>query len=80
MNRLHSEAVQIFGRLSPEDLQRRCKTPGGAELAVWRWLRSMVEHEIHHRGQIYGYLSMLGIQGPPLYGLTPEEVRARSVS
>jgi hypothetical protein len=38
----------------------------------------MVEHEIHHRGQIYVFLSMLGIHGPPLYGLTAEEVRARS--
>jgi len=60
-------------------LQRKCVTPGGAELAVWKWLRSMVEHEVHHRGQIYVYLSMLGIQGPPLYGLTSEEVRARSL-
>jgi uncharacterized damage-inducible protein DinB len=39
----------------------------------------MVEQEVHHRGQIYVYLSMLGIQGPPLYGLTSEEVRSRSL-
>jgi uncharacterized damage-inducible protein DinB len=76
--RTHAEAVVIFAALSPDDLQRRCVTPGGAELAVWKWLRAMVEHEIHHRGQIYVYLAMLGIHGPPLYGLTSEEVRARS--
>jgi uncharacterized damage-inducible protein DinB len=79
LNRMHAEAVEIFADLSPSDLQRKCVTPGGAEIAVWKWLRSMVEHEVHHRGQIYVYLSMLGIQGPPLYGLTSEEVRARSV-
>ena len=39
----------------------------------------MVEHEVHHRGQIDLYLSMLGIPTPPLYGLTSEEVRAQSV-
>jgi uncharacterized damage-inducible protein DinB len=38
----------------------------------------MTEHEIHHRGQIYLYLSILGIETPPLYGLTEEEVLRRS--
>ncbi len=38
----------------------------------------MIEHEIHHRGQIYLYLAMLDVPTPPLYGLTEEEVKARS--
>jgi uncharacterized damage-inducible protein DinB len=38
----------------------------------------MVEHEVHHRSQIYTYLGMLGISTPPIYGLTSEEVRERS--
>jgi uncharacterized damage-inducible protein DinB len=38
----------------------------------------MVEHEVHHRGQIYVMLGMLGVSTPPLFGLTSEEVRARS--
>jgi uncharacterized damage-inducible protein DinB len=38
----------------------------------------MVEHEVHHRGQLYLYLGMLGVPTPPLYGLTSEEVKARS--
>jgi uncharacterized damage-inducible protein DinB len=79
LNRLHGGSVGIIRGLSPIDLQRKCQTPGRAEITVWKWLRSMVEHEIHHRGQIYVFLSMLGIHGPPLYGLTEEEVRARSV-
>jgi uncharacterized damage-inducible protein DinB len=40
----------------------------------------MIEHEVHHRGQIYLYLAMLEIPTPPLYGLTEEEVKKRSVS
>lgn len=78
LDRMHEEAVAIFAAFSPADLQRRCVTPGGAEIPVWKWLRAMVEHEIHHRGQIYVYLAMLGLHGPPIYGLTSEEVRARS--
>ena len=51
----------------------------GASLATWKWLRAMVEHEIHHRGQIYLMLGLIGVPTPPLYGLTSEEVRDRSL-
>ncbi len=78
MERLHRESVEIFSRLSNEDLNRRCATPDGASITVWKWLRAMVEHEIHHRGQIYIYLAILGAPTPPLYGLTSEQVRERS--
>jgi uncharacterized damage-inducible protein DinB len=80
MERLHSESLDIFRRLTDEDLQRKCKTPDNAPITTWKWLRLMVEHEIHHRGQVYLYLAMLGVRTPPLYGLTSEEVRARSVA
>jgi uncharacterized damage-inducible protein DinB len=38
-----------------------------------------VEHEAHHRGQIYLMLGMRGVPTPPIFGLTSEEVRARSI-
>jgi len=38
----------------------------------------MVEHEAHHRGQLYLMLGLLGVPTPPIFGLTEEEVRARS--
>jgi uncharacterized damage-inducible protein DinB len=75
MRRMHAESMAIF---STVDLDARCVTPGGAEMPVHKWIRSMIEHEAHHRGQIYLYLSMLGVPTPPLYGLTSEEVRERS--
>lgn len=77
-NRTHEESMEIFRSLSDEDLQKKCVTPGSASITVWKWLRSLIEHEIHHRGQIYLYLAMLGVQTPPLYGLTSEEVLERS--
>ncbi|HEY0547795.1 MAG TPA: DinB family protein [Pyrinomonadaceae bacterium] len=78
MNRMHAESMEIFRKLSDEDLQRKCLTPNGTPITVWKWLRAMTEHEIHHRGQIYLYLSVIGIETPPLYGLTSEEVLERS--
>ena len=80
MERLHAESMEIFGKLTPEDLQKKCNTPDNAPITTWKWLRLMTEHEIHHRGQIYLYLSILGVPTPPLYGLTSEQVRARGVT
>ena len=77
--RCHRETMEILGGLSGEDFARTCVTPGGGSLPVWKWLRAMIEHEVHHRGQIYLCLGMLGIATPPLYGLTSEEVRRASV-
>jgi uncharacterized damage-inducible protein DinB len=55
-------------------------TPAGIEITTWKWMRAMIEHEIHHRAQIYTYLGILGITTPPLYGLTSEEVANKSKS
>ena len=75
---LHTESTDIIARLTPEQLQSRCTTVGGIDVTVWKWLRLMVEHEIHHRGQLYEVLGQLGVETPPLYGLTEPEVEARS--
>lgn len=79
MDRLHTEALQIFRTLRDEDLGRKCLTPAGTPITTWKWLRAMVEHEAHHRGQIYLMLGILGVATPPLYGLTSEEVLRRAM-
>jgi uncharacterized damage-inducible protein DinB len=77
-DRLDAEAKSIIGTLSDADLERKCHTPGGTAITTWKWLRAMTEHEVHHRGQIYLMLNMLGVPTPALFGLTSEEVRTRS--
>lgn len=79
VDRMHAEAMAVFRSLGSSDLDRRCEQPGGASITVWKWLRAMVEHEVHHRGQIYLMLGLLGIPTPPLYGMTAEQVEAHSV-
>ena len=78
LNDLHKESTDIFSNLTVEDLNKKCITPGGVSITLWKWLRAMIEHEVHHRGQIFIYLGILGIKVPPLYGLTSEEVLERS--
>jgi uncharacterized damage-inducible protein DinB len=77
--RAHGESMEIFRSLTDADLERPCETPGGATIRVGKWLRLMIEHEIHHRGQLYMALGILGVPTPPIYGLTSEQVRARSL-
>ena len=73
-DRQYSASKEIFASLKDADLSQKCKTPMGAELSVWKWLRAMIEHEVHHRGQLYLYLGILGVSTPPIFGLTSEEV------
>jgi len=75
--RMDRETVDIIRTLGEEGMARKCITPDGASITVWKWLRLMVEHEIHHRGQIYIYLAMLNVPTPPLYGLTSEQLIER---
>lgn len=74
----HAESLAIFESLDAERWNGKSITPAGAPITTWKWLRAMVEHEAHHRGQLYMMLAMRGVGTPPLYGLTAEEVQARS--
>ena len=79
-DRLHREARDLFSSLTDARLSEKCLTPAGSPITVGKWLRAMIEHESHHRGQLYFILGLRGVPTPPIYGLTSEEVRSRSVS
>ena len=75
---LHEESLTIFRSLSDDDLHKKCITPGGSSITIWKWLRALIEHEVHHRGQLYIYLGMLDVRTPPIFGLTAEELEYQS--
>lgn len=78
LDQLHEASCQIFSGLSATDLDGKSVTPAGTPITTFKWLRAMVEHEAHHRGQITLMLGLIGVQPPQIFGLTEEEVRARS--
>ena len=78
VDRCHAESLAVFGTLTDADLLAPCVTPAGAELATWKWLRAMGEHEAHHRGQLYLMASQRGRPVAPLFGLTEEQLAAAS--
>ena len=76
----HAESLAIFGRLTDANLLAPCETPAGAQMAIWKWLRAMAEHEAHHRGQLYLMASQRGRPVAPLFDLTEEQLAAKSSS
>jgi uncharacterized damage-inducible protein DinB len=72
----YKESMEIFKQLTAEDLYKKCLTPTGIEISTAKWLRAMLEHEAHHRGQLYVYLAMLNVKTPPIFGLNEAELVA----
>lgn len=77
-NELHNQSMAIFSSLTDGDLQKKCITPDGTKITTWKWLRALTEHEIHHRGQLYVFLNMLGVKTPAMFGLSEEDLKAMS--
>ena len=75
---MHAEARALFVALTPAQWTGKVMTPAGVPITTWRWLRAMVEHEAHHRGQLCFTLGLLGVITPPLYGLTEPELLVQS--
>jgi uncharacterized damage-inducible protein DinB len=79
-DRLHAESRALFTELTDARLIEKTRTPADTPITVWKWLRAMLEHESHHRGQLYFILGLRGVPTPPIFGLTAEEVQARSLA
>ncbi len=75
MQRTHSESMKMLAQLTDDQLAQKCQSVDGSPITTWKLLRSMVEHETNHRGELYAYLGLLSVKVPPLYGLTSEQLR-----
>ena len=73
-DRCHDESMALFQAVTPEQWMGKSVTPAGTSITTWKWARAMVEHEAHHRGQMYMTLGLLGITTPPLFGLREDQV------
>lgn len=71
----HKESITLLRSIDNTELVKKVTTPDGVKITMWKWLRAMVEHEVHHRGILYSDLSLLDIKTPPIFGLEEHEVR-----
>jgi hypothetical protein len=79
MGRLHAESLDIFCKLGAMTSSANAATLAAPKLPPGNGY-AMTEREIHHCGQLYLYLGILGVPTPPLSDLTSEQVRGRSQS
>jgi len=60
---VHRDAEQYLGQLSDSQLDGLIETPWGEEIQM-RWIIwHVLEHEIHHRGELSLILGLLGREG-----------------
>jgi uncharacterized damage-inducible protein DinB len=78
METMHAESMAIFNAFTEEQWNGKGKSPDGHAITAWKLLRAMIEHEIHHRGQMYVYLGILGVEVPSLFGTNEAELKRLS--
>jgi uncharacterized damage-inducible protein DinB len=67
--RVRTDLLERIRDLSPEELGRKIHVPEMPADHSLRWyLWFILEHELHHRGQIWAYLRAMG-KTPPFYAM-----------
>ena len=66
---------KVIAGLVDADLEAEVPNISAGTSPGWRRAMSgLIEHEVHHRSQLCGYLAGMGIEPPPLYGLHAEDL------
>ena len=64
---IEAETAAELATVSDEALARAVEHPIAAlQSPLWGMFLHMIEHEIHHRGQLSAYLKVLGVEQPAL--------------
>jgi uncharacterized damage-inducible protein DinB len=66
LDHAHSKTISLLSELDEKDLNVKYKTPNGEEFSLYWIIWHVLEHEIHHRGElslIHGLLGREGLDG-----------------
>ena len=61
---VHQRTEVYLRAVDAIDLDRMCDMPWGEKLSLRQVIWHVLEHEIHHRGEIYLILGMMGLEAP----------------
>lgn len=68
LRRTHQPTCELLNSLGEEDIDQICTNRKGEEFTIYWVLWHVLEHEIHHKGQIFRDLRSLGEPASELYG------------
>lgn len=71
---MHKQSIEIFQTISDNGLNQTIKSLDKQDIQLGNFLRALIVHEVHHRGAMCIYLNLLGVESPPVIGLTEEQV------
>jgi uncharacterized damage-inducible protein DinB len=63
---VHQKTLAFLDSLTVADLERKFTSPSGNQHSLYWIIWHVIDHECHHRGELYLCLGMLGIEGPDL--------------
>lgn len=76
------EIVNKYTQITRQDLQSITKSQINDEVTFNRdkapgsfWLSNAIDHEIHHKGQLFTYVRLLGAKEVPFFMKHPSEVK-----
>jgi len=64
LSEVHAHTETFLKTLDAADLDRALEMPWGEKLSLRQIIWHVLEHEIHHRGEIYLMLGLLGLEAP----------------
>ena len=65
--KIHAATSEWMAKATPEDMAKPVKTFFGMPMTGKTCVMGALEHMIHHRGQFYVYLRMMGLTPPNQY-------------
>jgi len=67
--RVRDHTLEKLRQVDPEELSQIVEIPDSpVDHTLRSWLWFILEHELHHRGQVWGYLRAMG-RTPPFYAI-----------
>ncbi|HEY64331.1 MAG TPA: DinB family protein [Caldilineae bacterium] len=66
LERVHEKTLAWLETVDEDDLDQVIRTPWNAELSLQWIIWHVLEHEIHHRGELYLCLGLLGKEAPDI--------------
>ena len=61
---MHAITEKQFAHDIETTLQQTCKLPWGGQVSMEWAVWHVLEHEIHHRGEVYLILGLMGVEAP----------------